>query len=154
MSPPLSFFNGKNINRIAFFCFGNRDRADDAFGLLVADELSKIFTNNIYTEEVEDISSFLIDIVDTNKYDAVVIIDAVDYGAFPGTILITSDISTYIKSISSHAIPLSEIFEFIKFKEKDFLLIGAQAKSVEFMKSPSVEIFKAVEEVIDLLRDV
>lgn len=152
MSPPLSFFHSKEIERIAFFCFGNRDRADDAFALLVADELVKTYPNNVFTEEIEDISTFLIDIVDSDRFDSIVIIDAVDYGAQPGTTLVTSDISNYIRSISSHSIPLSEIYDFIKLKEKDFLFIGAQAKSVEFMKVPSIEILKAVDEILDLLR--
>ncbi|MHA1198610.1 MAG: hydrogenase maturation protease [Candidatus Heimdallarchaeaceae archaeon] len=153
MSPPsLSFFKNKDIDRIAFFCFGNRDRTDDAFGLLVADELVKIYPTNVFSEELEDISTFLIDIVDTDKYEGVIIIDAVDYGAQSGTILVTSDISSYIKSISSHAIPLSEIYEFVKLKGKEFLFIGAQAKSVEFMKAPSTEIIRAVDEVLDLLK--
>ncbi|MCE7743128.1 MAG: hydrogenase maturation protease [Candidatus Heimdallarchaeota archaeon] len=152
MSPSLSFFKNRDISRIAFFCFGNRDRTDDSFGLLVADELVKIYPTSVFSEEVEDISTFLIDIVDTERYDGIVIIDAVDYGAQPGTLLITSDISSYIKSISSHAIPLQEIFEFVSLKNKDFLLIGSQAKSVEFMKTPSEEILKAVDNVLDLLK--
>ena len=144
MSPSRSFFKNKDTNRIAFFCFGNRDRADDAFGLLIADELVKVAPQRVFSEEIEDISIFLVNSVDTDKYDSIVIIDAVDYGAQPGSLLITSDISNHIRSISSHAIPLQQIYDYIKLKNKDFLLIGAQAKSVEFMKDPSPEILKAV----------
>jgi len=152
LSPNLSFFNSKDINRIAFFCFGNRERADDAFGLLVAEELVKIYPKNVFSEEVEDISTFLIDILDTEKFDGVVIIDAINYGAQPGTLLITSDITSYVKSISSHTIPLLEIYEFTKIKDKEFLLIGVQAKTVEFMGLISTEILKAVKNVLDLLK--
>jgi len=152
LSPSISFFNSKDISRIAFFCFGNRDRSDDAFGLMVGDELVKIFPNNVFTEELEDISTFLIDIVDTDRFDGVVIIDALDYGAKAGSILLTSDISNHVKSISSHAIPLTEIYEFIQLKGKDFLLIGAQAKKIDFMGNPTNETFQAVKEVLDIFQ--
>ena len=151
MSPSLSFFNDIDANQIAYFCFGNRDRADDAFGLIVAEKLAKSYPKNVFSEEVEDISTFLVDIIEEDVFEAAILIDAVDYGAKPGSLLVTSDISNHIRSISSHSIPLQQIKEIIDIKHKDFLFIGAQAKSVEFMKEPSEEIKEAVEKVIDLL---
>ena len=151
MSPSLSFFNNIEANRIAYFCFGNRDRTDDIFGLLVAERLVKFYPKNVFSEEVEDISTFLVDIIEEDVYDAVILIDVADFGAKPGSLLVTSDISSQIKSISSHSIPLQQIKEIIDIKHKDFLFVGAQAKSIDFMKEPSIEILDAVEKVIDLL---
>lgn len=151
MSPSLSFFQKIEPSRIAFFCFGNRDRADDAFGLMVSDKLVKLYPKNVFSEECEDISVFLVDIISNDIYDAVVIIDAINYGAKPGSVLVTADISDYIKPLTSHSIPLPQIKELIEIQEKEFLLIGAQAKSVEFMQEPSLEIHEAVDEVMKLL---
>jgi len=151
VSPSLSFFPKIEPSRIAFFCFGNRDRADDAFGLMVAEKLAEFYPNNVFSEEVEDISVFLVDIISKDIYDAVVIIDAIDYGAKSGSLLVTADISDYIRPLTSHSIPLPQIKELVEIQKKEFLFIGAQAKSVEFMQEPSLEIREAVDEVMKLL---
>ncbi|MCG3259608.1 MAG: hydrogenase maturation protease [Candidatus Heimdallarchaeota archaeon] len=151
MSPSHSFFPNIELSRIVFFCFGNRDRADDAFGLMVAEKLAEISPKSVFSEEVEDISVFLVDIISKDVYDAVVIIDAIDYGAKPGSLLVTADISDYIRPLTSHSIPLPQIKELVEIQKKEFLFIGAQAKSVEFMQSPSNEIKRAVKEVIALI---
>jgi len=151
VSPSLSFFRNIEPTRIAFFCFGNRDRADDAFGLLVAEKLVEFYPKNVFSEECEDISIFLVDIINKDNYDAVVVIDAINYGAKPGSVLVTADISDYIRPLTSHSIPLPQIKELVEIQKKEFLFIGAQAKSVEFMKEPSLEIHEAVDEVMKLL---
>ena len=151
MPPSLSFFHNIEPSRIAFFCFGNRDRADDAFGLMVADNLVKIYPKNVFSEEVEDISVFLVDVISKDIYDAVVIIDAINYGAKPGSVLVTADILNYIVPLTSHSIPLPQIKELVKIQKKEFLFIGAQVKLVEFMQEPSLEILKSVDKVMKLL---
>ena len=151
MPPSLSFFHNIEPSRIAFFCFGNRDRADDAFGLMVADKLVKIYPKNVFSEEVEDISVFLVDVISKDIYDAVVIIDAINYGAKPGSVLVTADISDYIRPLTSHSIPLLQIKELVEIQKKEFLFIGAQVKLVEFMQEPSLEILKSVDKVMKLL---
>ena len=140
MSPSLSFFHNIESSRIAFFCFGFKDTATP-----------KIITGSVFSEEFEDISVFLVDIISKEIYDAVVIIDAIDYGAKPGSVLVTKDISNYIRPLTSHSIPLPEIKLLIDKQHKEFVFIGAQAKSVEFMQEPSLEIHDAVDEVIKLL---
>ncbi|MCE7748311.1 MAG: hydrogenase maturation protease [Candidatus Heimdallarchaeota archaeon] len=151
MSPSHPFFHNIELSKIAFFCFGNRDRADDAFGLMVAEKLVKFYPTNVFSEEVEDISVFLVEIIVKDIYDAVVIIDAINYGAKPGSVLVTTDISEYIRPLTSHSIPLPQIKDLIEIQKKEFLFIGAQAKSVEFMQEPSLEIHEAVDEVMKLL---
>ncbi len=151
MSPTLSFFQNIEPSKIVFFCFGNRDRADDAFGLLVAEKLAGFYPKNVFSEEDEDISVFLVDVVSQDIYDVVVIVDSIDSGSKPGTLLVTSDIADYVRPLTSHSIPLPEIKFLIEKQNKQFLFIGAQAKTVEFLKEPSLEIHDAVDEVIKLL---
>jgi len=118
---------------------------------MVAEKLAEISPKNVFSEECEDISIFLVDIISKDNYDAVVVIDAINYGAKPGSVLVTADISDYIRPLTSHSIPLPQIKELVEIQKKEFLFIGAQAKSVEFMKEPSLEIHEAVDEVMKLL---
>ncbi len=151
MSPTISFFQNIDIESVAFFCLGNRDRSDDAAGLIVADKLVKIYPTNVFSEELEDISTFLVDIIEKDIYEYIVIIDAVDFNAHPGSILITSDISDEISSISTHTIPINQIKEIVKSKQKQFVLVGIQVKSVKFMGEITKEVLRATNEVVELL---
>ena len=99
----------------------------------------------------EDISVFLVDIISQDIYDIVVIVDAIDSGSKPGTLLVTSEIADYVRPLTSHSIPLPEIKFLIEKQNKQFLFIGAQAKTVEFLKEPSLEIHDAVDEVLKML---
>lgn len=151
MSPNISFFQSFDFDTIAFFCLGNRDRSDDAVGLIIADKLAKIFPKNVFSEELEDISTFLVDIIEKEIYEHIVIIDAVDFKANPGSILITSEISNEIRPITTHTIPINQIKEIVKSQNKHFTLVGIQIKSVKFMGEISKEVLRAAEEVVDLL---
>lgn len=151
MSPTISFFQDIDIESVAFFCLGNRDRADDAAGLIVADKLAKIYPKNVFSEELEDISTFLVDIIERDLFEYIVIIDAVDFNAQPGTILISSDISNEIRPITTHTIPINQIKKIVDSQNKQFTLVGIQVKSVKFMGEVSNEILRATNEVIDLL---
>lgn len=151
MSPKISFFQDVDVETIAFFGLGNRDRSDDAVGLMIADKLTKNYPKNVFSEELEDISTFLVDIIEKDIYDHIVIIDAVDFNANPGSILITSDISNEIRPITTHTIPINQIKEIVKSQNKKFTLVGIQVKSVKFMGEVSKEVKKAVKEVVDLL---
>ena len=151
MSPQISFFQDIDVETIAFFCLGNRDRSDDAVGLIIADKLVKNFPKNVFSEELEDISTFLVDIIEKDIYEHIVIIDAVDFSANPGSILITSDITNEIRPITTHTIPINQIKEIVKSQNKQFTLVGIQVKSIKFMGEVSKEVLRAAEEVGDLL---
>lgn len=134
-----------------FFCFGNRDRADDAIGLIIGDELIKIYPKNVFTEEYEDISTVILDLIKKEEYTHLVIIDAIDFGAVPGSIIISSTLTETIRSISSHSVPYKQLKFLVEDQNKTFVLIGIQVKSVEFMKEISPEVHAASVEVIDFL---
>ncbi len=151
MSPKISFFQDIDVETIAFFCLGNRDRSDDAVGLIVADKLIRIYPKNVFSEELEDISTFLVDVIEKDIYEHIVIIDAVDFNASPGSILITSDISNEIRPITTHTIPISQIKEIVKSQNKHFTLVGIQVSSIKFMGEVSKEVLRAAKEVVNLL---
>ncbi len=129
---------------------GNRDRADDGVGLIIGDELAKYYPNKVFSNEEDDISVFLLQIIDNENLEHVVLIDAADFDSKPGSILLTSTVNSKVKSISTHSIPYNQIELILKERKKDFTLIGIQAKSLEFMGEITKEVLKASKNVIDL----
>ena len=152
MPIPHSFFKNQDPSKFLFFCFGNRDRADDAIGLIIGDELVKIYPQNVFTEEYEDISTIILDLIEKEQYSHLVIIDAIDFGGQPGSIIVSSKITETISPISTHSIPYQQLKFIVENQNKIFVLIGVQVKSVEFMKEVSAEVLTAVDKVLDFLK--
>jgi hydrogenase maturation protease len=146
-----SFFTSFNANECAFICLGNRDRADDGVGLIIAERLAKIYHKNVFSEEEEDISTILLYILEREDYRQIILIDAVEFGADPGSLLVSSKIDSNIKQISTHTIPYQEISRLLEKENKEFLFIGIQIKNLTFLEPISEEIMKAVEKVMELL---
>ncbi|MHA1345932.1 MAG: hydrogenase maturation protease [Candidatus Heimdallarchaeaceae archaeon] len=147
MSLSLPFFNSSEIEKYAFICLGNIDRADDAFGILVGEKLSKIYPNNVYSEKDNDISVFILEIIENKQVQHVFLIDAVDFHGKPGELILKDDFDTKITQISTHTIPYEQIKNIIETKGKKFTLLGAQFKDLTFLGEVSKEILDAVEEV-------
>ena len=129
---------------------GNRDRGDDGVGLLIGDELAKHYPTNVFSTEEDDISVFLLHILDNDNLEHVVLIDAADFDSKPGSILLSSTVNSKIKSISTHTIPYKQIELILREKKKDFTLIGIQVKSIEFMGKISEDVLSASKKVVDL----
>ncbi len=151
MSSLSSFFTSFNANECAFICLGNRDRADDGIGLVIAERLAKIYHKNVFSEEEEDISTILLYILEREIYKQIILIDAVEFGAEPGSVLVSSKIESNIKQISTHTIPYQEISRLLESKDKEFLFIGIQIKDLTFLGPISEEVSKAADEIMELL---
>lgn len=151
MSSLSSFFTSFDANECAFICLGNKDRADDGIGLIIAEKLSKIYPKNVFSEEEEDISTILLYILEKEIYKQIILVDAVDFGAEPGSLLVSPKIETNIKQISTHTIPYQEISRLLKSKNREFLFIGIQIKTLTFLEPISKEVIEAAEKVIELL---
>jgi len=129
---------------------GNRDRGDDGVALLIGDELAKHYPKNVFSTEEDDISVFLLHIIDNDDFEHVVLIDAADFDSKPGSVLLSSTVNFKIKSISTHSIPYNQIELILKERKKDFTLIGIQVKSLEFMGKITNEVLEASKKIIDL----
>ena len=151
MSSLSSFFTSFDAHNCAFICLGNRDRADDGIGLVIAEKLSKFYPGNIFSEEEEDISTILLYILEKAQYKQVILIDAVEFGAEPGSLLVSPKIETSIKQISTHTIPYPEIARLLETKNREFLFIGIQIKNLTFLEEISKEVLQAADKVIELL---
>ena len=151
MSSLSSFFTSFDGKECAFICLGNKDRADDGIGLIIAEKLSKFYPKNVFSEEEEDISTILLFILEKEQYKQVILIDAVEFGAEPGSLLVSPKIETNIKQISTHTIPYQEISRLLEAKNREFLFIGIQIKSLTFLEDISEEVLLAAEKVMELL---
>ncbi|MHA2309205.1 MAG: hydrogenase maturation protease [Candidatus Heimdallarchaeaceae archaeon] len=151
MSSLSSFFTSFDAKECAFICLGNKDRADDGIGLIIAEKLSKFYPKNVFSEEEEDISTILLYILDKEQYKQVILIDAVEFGAEPGSLLVSSKIETNVKQISTHTIPYQEISRLLESKSREFLFIGIQVKSLTFLEDISEEVLHAADRVMELL---
>lgn len=151
MSSLSSFFTSFKTDECAFICLGNKDRADDGIGLIIAERLAKIYPQNVFSEEEEDISTLLLYILEKEIYKSIVLIDAVEFGAEPGSILVSSKIETSVKQISTHTIPYQEIARLLETKNREFLFIGIQVKNLSFLEGISEEVLKAANQVLELL---
>ncbi|MHA2358126.1 MAG: hypothetical protein ACXABK_05105, partial [Candidatus Heimdallarchaeaceae archaeon] len=60
MSSLSFFFSEFDPKECAFICLGNRDRGDDGIGIIISEELVKLYPANVFSEENEDISTILI----------------------------------------------------------------------------------------------
>ena len=143
----LPFFSSSEIEKYAFICLGNIDRADDSFGILVGEKLKEKYPKSVFSELDNDLSVFLFDIIENKQIQHVFLIDAVDFHGKPGEIIAKDDFDTKITQISTHSIPYEQIKNIIEMKSKKFHLIGAQVKDLTFLGEVSEEILKAVEKV-------
>lgn len=119
--------------------------------MIIAEKLSKIYPKNVFSEEEEDISTILLYILEKEIYKQIILVDAVDFGAEPGSLLVSPKIETNIKQISTHTIPYQEISRLLKSKNREFLFIGIQIKTLTFLEPISKEVIEAAEKVIELL---
>ncbi len=149
MSISLPFFNSSEIEKYAFICLGNIDRADDAFGILVGEKLKGKYPENVFSELDNDLSVFLFDLIENKQVQHVFLIDAVDFNGEHGEIIVKEDFDTKITQISTHTIPYKQIKNIIEVKGKKFQLIGAQVKDLTFLGEVSTEILDAVEKVVE-----
>ncbi|MHA1685932.1 MAG: hydrogenase maturation protease [Candidatus Heimdallarchaeaceae archaeon] len=152
MQGALSFYKDtKEIENTAFVCLGNTDRSDDAFGVQLAKKLKEFSVLRVYSEEEADPSTILLNLIEDETIKKIVVIDAVDFNAEPGSIIVTSDISNAVRSVTTHNVPLHMWKQVIEEHGKEFVLLGSQVKSIELFGEMSEEIKAKIDEIANLL---
>ncbi len=151
MSAFPSFSCFSNPSNCAFLCFGNIDRGDDAIGLIIARELKKQSLKYIFSEEEEDPFNLLVEIGKNPDIHFVIIIDAIDFGAQPGTLFVSKTFDDTVKYCTTHKIPLNQIKEILNEYGKPLIFIGIQvSSSINLMDNMSDSVKNSVERVIKL----
>lgn len=133
-------------DKIVFVGLGNKARGDDVAGLLFTDILKSksAFQNSKFVFAGKNPENHLQEIINYNP-DAVVFIDAANWGGTPGEIMFlnSDNISNY--DFSTHAFSIKLIEKFILLNRKmDFHYIGIQTKSNQLGKDISEEVRKSI----------
>lgn len=132
---------------------GNPLRRDDGVGYYIYVELSKYRSIPIvYSQGLE----LCINLVSEFKPDTIIIIDGVDAGIKPGSIIFTCDISVVNEyyTPTTHRIPLHIIVDYLKKSTptiKRVCILGVQVKDVSLGEGLSSEVEKAAKTIIKLL---
>lgn len=142
-----------NSHPILIIGVGNAYRGDDAVGLRIAQDIKKKSPDHV---NVIEQSGDGISLMDSWKdADAVILMDAVHSGAQPGTIhrfdVHTQTIPTKFFHYSTHAFGVAEAIELaraLKQLPKNLIVYGIEGKCFEAGIGLSLEVEKAVEEVM------
>ena len=124
---------------ILFVGFGNIERADDGFGILLAREIKKIFPDFTYNEFDDDIEVLFLRIIEGKKLvDFIVYLDAVDVNKAPGELVFLNlDIVKMAHTLSTHSSLLPVYFSLLKKKCSGQYLFGIQPASIQPFMPPS-----------------
>ncbi|AHF80763.1 hydrogenase maturation peptidase HycI [Thermococcus paralvinellae] len=143
----------KGAEKVVVCGIGNDVRGDDAFGVIVVEELK----NRIKSDKViilncgEVPESYLGKIINENPTH-VIFIDAVDFGGKPGEIVIADPEGTLGESFSTHRLPLKLLVGYLKQNiNAKFILIGCQPKQLGLFVEMSEEVRKSAEKLVEIL---
>jgi len=138
---------------------GNRMRADDSFGPLAIDKLkeSMDLPQDWLLLDAGEVPENALGLVDKEKPDRVLLIDACDWGGQPGEVRFFSAdelLKLPIRILSTHGVPLSFWVEMtlIDHPELKIELLGIQAQSLEFNSPLTPEVTGALESIEESVR--
>ena len=119
-------------------CIGNRDSGDDAIGPYIADKLSTQ-QNEYIVIDCGTVPENYTALVKQHKPETLLIIDAADMGLPPGEIRIIPQHKIGVMHISTHGIPLSVLYTYLKKYSKNILIIGIQPQTMSVKLSTAVQ---------------
>lgn len=145
--------------RAAVIGVGNDFRGDDAVGLLCARKLKKCINKD--EAEVIELAGDLSQLLEIfPKWDAVIIIDAIQSEAKPGTIFRISVKETLNTgeyfNFSSHTmdlLKLIQLFKIINKSEKPVIVYGVSGKNFSFSTLISPDVYAAIELICERIKN-
>ncbi|ASJ10129.1 hydrogenase 3 maturation endopeptidase HyCI [Thermococcus sp. P6] len=125
--------------RIVVCGIGNRIRGDDAFGVLVAEELGKLVKNpDVLVLNCGEVPESYTGKITAFEPDLVLFIDAVDFSGEPGEIVVADPGGTVGDAVSTHSLPLRVLVDYLRLKTSaTFVLIGCQPKVTGLFQEPT-----------------
>ncbi len=143
----------QGAEKVVICGIGNDVRGDDAFGVIVAEELK----NRLKSDKIVILNcggvpeSYVGKIVNENPTH-VIFIDAVDFGGKPGEIVIADPEGTLGESFSTHRLPLKLLVSYLKQNiNAKFILIGCQPKQLGLFIEMSEEVKQSAEKLVEIL---
>ena len=140
--------------KVSVVSIGNRLRGDDGVGPEIINRLSSPLPRLLLFDVGETPENYLGKIV-KQKPDTIVLIDAVDLGAPPGTIKIIEKDDIKDESLSTHNASLNLVVKYLqKETSADVFLLGIQPKTIEFGKEISQSVKEGLEKIVRMLERV
>jgi hydrogenase 3 maturation protease len=145
----------KDAKKIAVLGIGSELRADDAAGLLVAEELKKIKNLKLKvflgSTAPENFTGEIIKYKPTH----VIIVDSVDTDKKPGFILLIDPVDVGGISFSTHMLPVKMLVDYLLASLKcEIIIIGIQPKILSFGEIVSEEVKESARQVSDVIRQI
>jgi hydrogenase 3 maturation protease len=145
----------KDAKKIAVLGIGSELRADDAAGLLVAEELKKIKNLKLKvflgSTAPENFTGEIIKFKPTH----ILIVDSVDADQKPGFILLINPDEVGGVSFSTHMLPVKMMVDYLLASlECEIIIIGIQPKILSFGETVSKEVKKSTRQVSDIIQQI
>jgi hydrogenase 3 maturation protease len=139
--------------RIAILGVGNLFRSDDAAGILVVRALAhRENTAGVLICEAGQAPENRTGEIRRYAPDLVLIVDAAEMGEAAGTVRWISEDDIDGMSASTHSLPLSMLIHYLKLDLNcDVRLLGIQVRSNEVGETASMDVLRAVDEVVEEL---
>lgn len=139
--------DGTTPETVFIIGLGNRDRADDAFGLEVADLLQRAAVQHVFSEEKRAVENIVIDLAERQGAPFVFFIDAADFGGTPGTLRLfgPEEAQRFSPPFSTHKVPLTFLMEHIKACGGTACLIAVQPGSLALFGEMTAAVSTALE---------
>jgi len=141
------------MSRVVIVGIGSEFRGDDAAGVLVARNLKKrVKSPNVLIIEAGVAPENFTSEIRKFKPSHVILIDAADFGAKPGTFIFTDSGAAIGQSISTHKLPLSIMSDYLHHQTSaKIFLVGIQPAGAELSSKMHKKVKDAVDEVTDML---
>ena len=137
--------------RVCFLGLGNPEYGDDGFGVRLAEELSAAGLENVVIAGT--FPERYIGRITERKFDELVFLDAVEFGAEPGDLVFLEapDIKTRFPQISTHKISLAVLADLAEANGRTkSWLVGVQPETVK----PGAPLSSTVQKTLELAKAV
>jgi hydrogenase maturation protease len=137
--------------RVCFLGLGNLDYGDDGFGVCLASELTKSGMPDVVIAGTAP--EQCLGQIAEQKFDDVVFLDAVDFGAPPGSLVVMKAAQIRLKfpQISTHKISLAVLSELAQANGRTQVwLLGVQPESLR----PGSTLTPTVQATLELVKDL
>jgi hydrogenase 3 maturation protease len=148
----------KDYDKLLVFTIGNSLRGDDGLGPLLSDrlydKLVKIATKStdkVFLINTESTPENHTHEIRTLNPSHIIIIDAVEFDAKPGEMLVIHKEQIDTFNVSTHSMPISFIINYIEETiGSKIMTIGIQPKEMKLVNKVSEEVKYSVEELTDM----
>ncbi len=104
----------RGMHRVAIVGIGDELNVHDRLGMLAAREVDGLHLENVRVFMAGTVPESVTGPVRRYKPDAIVLLDAADMGARPGTVAIVNPDAIRASLLSTHALPLSVVMRFLE----------------------------------------